>query len=401
MSAAWSSERLRRMHDVLSGHIGPGGMPGLVALVSRRGEVHVDVIGAATLGGTQPMRRDTLFRIASLTKPVTAAAAMMLIEECRIRLDDSIEPWLPELANRRVLKRIDCELDDTVSANRAITVRDLLTFRLGFGSVMQPPGTYPIQRALSEARLGGDGPPRPSLAPTGAEWIRGLGALPLMYQPGERWLYNTGSDVLGILIERVTGQSLGTFLRERFFDPLGMRDTAFGVPADKLHRLSDCVWKNHQTGALEPYDSAANSSWSGTPPFESGAGGLVSTADDYAAFSHLLLNYGRHGKQRLLSRPSIELMMSDQVTPAQRQGAELFFGNNSSWGFGGAVNTFRDELWSVPGRYGWTGGLGSSGYSDPREQLAGVLLTTRMMESPQQAAVFLDFWNLAYQAIDD
>ena len=231
-SGGWSNTRLRHMHDVMAGYVERGEMPGLVTLVSRRGEVHVDAIGMRTFGGSAPMLRDTIFRIASLTKPITAAAAMILIEECKLRLDEPVDRLLPELANRRVLKRIDGPLADTVPAQRPITARDLLTFRMGFGSVMAPPDTYPIQRAMRELVIGGDGPPIPSKTPAPDEWIRRLGTLPLMHQPGEKWLYNTGSDVLGVLIARVSGQTFDAFLRERIFEPLGMKDTGFSVPPE-------------------------------------------------------------------------------------------------------------------------------------------------------------------------
>ena len=206
-------------------------MPGLVALVSHHHDVHVETLGTLAFDSPAPMKRDTIFRIASITKLATAVAAMMLVEECRIRLDDSIEPWLPELANRRVLKSISSQLDDTVPARRAITLRDLLTFRMGFGSVMAMRDTYPIQKAIREYRIGGDGPPRPSQAPAMDEWLRNLSSLPLMAQPGERWMYHVSADVLGALIARISGKSLGTFMRERIFEPLGMKDTAFHVPA--------------------------------------------------------------------------------------------------------------------------------------------------------------------------
>jgi CubicO group peptidase (beta-lactamase class C family) len=150
-----------------------------------------------------PMKRDTIFRIASITKPVTAVAAMILVEECRLRLDDSNEPWLPELANRRVLKSISSDLDDTAPALRAITLRDLLTSRMGFGSVMAMPDTYPIQKLIREYRIGGDGPMLPSQMPGTEEWLQKLGSLPWLAQPGERWMYHVGLDVLGVLIARV------------------------------------------------------------------------------------------------------------------------------------------------------------------------------------------------------
>jgi len=401
-----SKARLDRMHDVMSGYIDRGQMPGLVTLVSRRGEVHVDAIGTKAVDGpgtinNGPMQRDTIFRVASMIKPITAAATMILVEECKLRLDEPVDMFLPELANRKVLKRLDSSLDDTVPAKRSITVRDLLTFRMGFGSVMAPKDTYPIQVAIREQQIGGDGPPNPATAPATDEWMRRLGALPLVYQPGERWMYHTGSDVLGVLIARVTGQTFETFLRERIFEPLGMQDTGFNVPAEKLDRLASSYRFNHETAVLELYDGVDNSQWKDPPPFQSGGGGLISTIDDYLAFCQMMLNKGRHGPGRILSRPSVELMTADHLTPEQKEGTSIFFGENSGWGFGMAVYTRRDDLASVPGRFGWDGGLGTSGYSDPTEQLVGILMTQRMMDSPKPPSVFRDFWTSAYQAIDD
>src|SRR5438477_5341921 len=156
-TAGLSKSRLERMHHVLSGYVERQEMPGLVALVSHHDDVHVEALGTLTFGDPAPMKRDTIFRIASITKLITAVAAMILVEECRLRLDDSIEPWLPELGNRRVLKSLGSELDDTVAVKRAITLRDLLTYRMGFGSVMAMPGMYPIQRAIRDFEIGGDG----------------------------------------------------------------------------------------------------------------------------------------------------------------------------------------------------------------------------------------------------
>ena len=352
------------------------------------------------VGHPAPMQRDTIFRIASLTKPITAVAAMILVEECRLRLDESIEAWLPELSNRRVLRSLSSQLDDTVPAGRAITVRDLLTFRMGFGSVMARPDTYPIQKWIREYRIGGDGPPLPAQAPGTAEWLRNLGSLPWMAQPGERWLYQVSSDVLGVLVARVSGQSLGAFMRQRIFDPLGMRDTAFHVSAEDLGRFPACYSFNPQTHELEVYDDVANSAWRSEPPFESGGGGLVSTIDDYLNFSRMMLNQGRHGREQVLSRATVELMTSDQLTPEQRAGSEVFFGTNRSWGFGMAVEIQRDEIFRTPGRFGWDGGLGTSAYTDPAEGLIGILFTQRMMESPAPPEVFTDFWTLAYAAME-
>ena len=246
-SPGLSKARLGRMHDVMAGYVERGEVPGLVTLVSRGDEVHVDAMGAKALGGGDLMRRDTIFRIASMSKPITAVATMILVEECKLRLDEPVDRLLPELANRKVLKRLDGPLDDTVPASRPITVRDLLTFRMGFGMVMAPPGTYPIQKAIDEQLLG-QGPPAPSTPPAPDEWIRRLGTLPLMHQPGEKWMYHTGSDVLGVLIARASGQALETFLSERLFEPLGMTDTGFSVPATRIDRLATAYWTKAETG---------------------------------------------------------------------------------------------------------------------------------------------------------
>ena len=194
-----SQTRLGRMHDVMTGHVEAGDMPGMVTLVSRRGETHVEAIGSMAIGGA-PMQRDTIFRITSMTKPVTAVAAMILVEECKLRLDDPLDRWLPELADRKVLRAIDSPIDDTVPARRAITLRDLLTFRLGYGMIMVFPDRYPVQKAIAEAGLA-PGPVFPCFPPD--QLMQRYGSLPLLYQPGERWLYNSGSEILGVLIARV------------------------------------------------------------------------------------------------------------------------------------------------------------------------------------------------------
>jgi CubicO group peptidase (beta-lactamase class C family) len=287
-----------------------------------------------------------------------------------------------------------------VPALRAITVRDLLTYRMGFGSVMAMPDTYPIQTLIREYRIGGDGPPRPSQAPKTDEWLQKLGSLPWMAQPGERWMYHVSADVLGVLIARVSGQSLGTFMRSRIFDPLGMEDTAFHVPPGKVDRLPACYSFNRQTKTFDLYDDAANSAWRPEPPFESGGGGLVSTIDDYFAFSRMMLNKGGLGDEQILSRATVELMTSDQLTPEQRVGSDVFLGTFSSWGFGMAVDVRRHEIFHTPGRFGWTGGLGTTAYTDPAEGMIGILFTQRMMDSPEPPKVFSDFWTLAYGAME-
>jgi CubicO group peptidase (beta-lactamase class C family) len=395
-----SRTRIGRMHDVMAGHVESGGVPGIVTLVSRRGEAHVDAIGTKAMGGSEPMRRDTIFRVASVTKPIVAAAAMILVEECTLRLDEPVDPWLPELADRRVLRAVDGPLDDTVPANRPITLRDVLTFRLGIGAVMVFPPRYPIQQAMAEAGVA-PGPHLPAHAPD--ELMERFGGLPLAHQPGEKWLYNSGSDILGVLISRVAGTSLEEFLRERILAPLGMNDTAFNVPSDKLDRLASSYWTNFETGEFEVFDGVEDSRWARPPVFESGAGGLVSTVDDLLAFGEMMLNQGRYGDERILSRPSVELMTTDHITPEQKAVSGFFpgFWDNHGWGFGGAIVARRDDLAGTPGRYGWDGGYGTSWYVDPREELIGILMTQRVWDSPGAPGVLLDFWTSAYAAIDD
>jgi CubicO group peptidase (beta-lactamase class C family) len=216
-------------------------------------------------------------------------------------------------------------------------------------------------------------------------------------------MYHVSLDVLGALIARASDQSLGAFLRERIFEPLGMEDTAFRVPAGKAGRLPDCYRSNPRTGALEVFESAAASTWLAEPPFESGGGGLVSTVDDYFAFCRMMLakgHYGQYRREPILSRAAVELMTSDQVSPGERAGAELFFGAHSSWGFGMAVDIGRRDLFHSPGRFGWTGGFGTTAYVDPAEGMIGILFTQRMMDSPEPPKVFVDFWTLAYGAME-
>ena len=399
-SSGLSRTRLNRMHDIMTGYIERGEVPGLVTLVCRRGEVHVDVIGKQAFGESLPMRRDSIFRISSMTKPIVAVATMILAEECKIRLDDSVDALLPELADRQVLKRLNGPLDETVPANRSITIRDLLTFRLGFGQMMESSDVYPILKAASEYQLG-MGPPSPSQMPAPDEWMRRLGQLPLMHQPGEKWMYNTGSDVLGVLIARASGQPLETFLRERIFEPLGMKDTSFSVPEASLDRLTISYWNDPTSGKLTVYDEAVGSQWSRPPAFPSGAGGLVSTIDDYLAFGQMMLSQGKYGNERILSRLSVEAMTTDQLTPEQKAVSGLFpgFFEHQGWGFGVTVYTRRDDISAVPGRYGWDGGMGTSWYSDPKEDMITILMTPCSFAFSNPANV--SFWNAAYQAIDD
>jgi CubicO group peptidase (beta-lactamase class C family) len=394
-----SPSRLERLHEIMAGYVERQAVSGVVTLVARRGEVSIDAIGGLALGDSPAMEADTIFRVASLSKPITAVAALMLVEECVLRLDDPVERFLPELADRRVLRSLSSEVDDTVPAERSITLRDLLTLTFGFGVIMAPGGTYPIQDAWAATDIR-NGPPNPQEQPEPDEWLRQFVTLPLLHQPGERWLYDTGSDLLGVLIARAAAQPFEDFLRERIFEPLGMKDTGFYVPADKIDRLAT-QYEPGEDG-LQVSDAAAGGQWSTPPKFPAGAAGLVSTAEDLLAFSQMMLNKGRLGRTRLLARPTVELMTSDHLTEAQKSYGGL--GNDfssDSWGFGVGVITRRDEPSSTPGRYGWTGGLGTSWYADPAEDLTGILLTQTTWTSPAGPDVYRDFWTGVYAAVDD
>jgi CubicO group peptidase (beta-lactamase class C family) len=373
----------------MAGHVERGDVPGLVMLVSHHGEVHAEAIGRLAFEGS-PMLRDSLFRITSMTKPVTAAAAMVLVEEGRLKLDDPVDPWLPELANRKVLLRSDALVHQTVPARRAITLRDLLNFHCGYGMIPVFPERLPIQRAYAEAGLA-PGPVFPSFPPD--DLMRRYGGLPLVYQPGERWLYNAGSEILGVLIARVAGKTFGEFLSERIFAPLGMKDTAFYAPKDKHYRFTTAYMYDSAVRELKVFDPPVTGRFSNPPVFENGAAGLVSTADDFNAFARMMLDGGSGGSPRVLSRESISLMTTNTIVRDEKRESQLFLGSARGWGFGLSVFTGVDEPNAVPGRFGWDGGYGTTWYSDRNTQLTGILLTQRVMDSPTPPALLSDFWT--------
>ncbi|MFB7346120.1 serine hydrolase domain-containing protein [Streptomyces hydrogenans] len=397
---------LRRVREVLARHVESGRIPGLVALIGRGDDTHVEALGTMRHDGGAPMSRDTVFRMASTSKPVTVAAAMILVDECRLRLDDPVDPWLPELADRQVLKNVDGPLDDTVPARRPITVRDVLTSTFGLGMDLTSLGT-PIMNAVFEQGLT---PNLPVPMPEQDEWMRRLGELPLMHQPGERWQYHISSDLLGVLVSRVTGQSFESFLRERLFEPLGMKDTGFHVPADQIHRLPPLYAPDPATGEFHVWDEAEGGRHSAPPAFQSGGGGLNSTADDYHAYFRMLLAGGTHGTERILSRPAVELMTTNRLTPEQQaarhklatDNVHISFGQgqHGGWGFGMAVRTYRGDYAPV-GQFGWDGGSGTSTYADPVNGITGILLTQTGTSVPAPAHLFHDFWTTLYQALED
>src|SRR5437016_217182 len=350
-------------------------LPGIVMLVAHGDDVQVDAIGAKTFDSADPMRRETIFRITSMTKPVLASAAMMLVDDGALALGDPVDKWLPELAERKVLKRIDGPLDDTVPASRPITVEDLLTFRMGFGMILEPTFEPPFPIILRAAELQLClGPPDPRTPYPPDEWITRFGSLPLMYQPGERWQYNAGSLVLGVLVARASRQALAEFFRTRIFEPLGMKDTGFSISAAQSRRLPRYYQTDFQTGKLELQTISAPSVWTQPPAFPSGAAGLVSTIDDYVAFARLLLDEGVHDDRRLLSRRSVKLMTTNRLTVEQMAGGGPIL-DGQGWGYGMSVVTSPDEVSAVPGRYGWNGGYGTFWVNDPTRRLIAIAMT--------------------------
>jgi len=375
----------------LDRHIENGSLPGLVALRAQGNEIKVYMAGNQSLRDTPPMGRDTIFRIASMTKPVAAAAAMMLVDDGALSLDDAIDPWIPELADRRVLRALDGPLDDTVPAHRPLTLRDLLTMRMGLGYILARSDDYPIQHAIKDLNIL-QGMPRLQEWPDVDTWIAGIGTLPLMAQPGERWMYDLSLEVLGVLVSRVSGLSLGDLLQERLFAPLKMKDTGFFVPPEKQSRLATAYESGPAGEGLRVYDTPEDGGWSRMPPFHSAAAGLAATADDYRAFLQLLLDRGVAAGTRLLSEKSVDLMTRDHLTEAQRNANRIFLGAHSGWGFGLAVNREVGPTGERPGRYGWTGGIGTTAYADPNSRRIGILLTQRLLDSPRPPEVFDDFW---------
>jgi len=386
--------RAGRVIEVLQRHVETGYLAGAVALIGRGGEANVVAVGVQSLHAARLMQRDSIFRITSMTKPITAALTLMLVDEGKLQLDERIDHWLPELAHRRVLRHIDGPLDDTVPARRPIIVEDLLTFRCGLGIIPNAGDGYPVQRRIAELELTGFGPPDPVSALAPDEWLRRLGTLPLMAQPGETWLYNTGCCILGVLITRVTRKALPQVLEERIFGPLGMKDTGFRVPPGSRGRLVSAY--RLDSGHLQLQEAALRSAWTSAPAFPDAAAGLVSTVDDFFNFSHFLLSQGHPRGHRLLAREAVAAMTRDHLTPAQQAAAAPIIGSRRGWGFGLAVVTEATPQGIPPGACGWNGGFGTSWIADPRSATTAILLSQTLFTSPMAPAVHQEFWSAVF-----
>lgn len=362
--------KLATVRSALQGFVDRGELSGIVTLSSLGGEVvETSAIGWSDIGTRAPMRPDTLFRIASMTKPVTSVAALMLMEEGRIALSDPVSRWVPELADPVVLRDAAGPLDETTPARRAITIEDLLTHRSGIAYA--PFSEGPLKQAY-EAALGDPGMNR--LTPD--EWLAALGALPLAYQPGERFHYGHSSDVLGFLIGRVEGRPFREVLRERIFAPLGMADTDFWLPQQKRSRLASLYAYDETSAKLakvepEMYDEP--------PAYTPGGGGLISSAPDYHRFARMLLGGGALEGVRLLRPETVRLMRTNRLTDAQRR---IPFAGMDLWkksGFGLGVSIAEDVVdnpysCGAPGSITWPGVFGTWWQADPVNDLVLIYL---------------------------
>ena len=348
-----------------------GDLAGAVTLIWRNGEVvQVNAVGFRDLETKAPMRRDTLFRIASMTKPVTSVAALMLLEEGKLALSDPITRWLPEFAGMRVLKDATGPIDDTYPAPRDITVEDLMTHRAGLAYAFTSVG--PIAQAHEEALGSPLGTPL-----TPAAWLKGLGSLPLSYPPGQQFHYSHATEVLGFLVARIEEKPVGEVLKTRIFSPLGMADTDFWCPPEKRGRMAKLYKLGEAPGTLEdvslPHVEAQ-------PVFEAGGGGLISTADDYLTFARMLLNGGAVDGVRLLKAETVADMRTNRLSDAQRQVPFMGLPFWLSQGFGLGLSMVLDpeaHQWlgaGSKGAFGWPGAFGTWWQADPEEDLIAIYL---------------------------
>ncbi len=371
------AEVSRVLQELLNRHVVAGAIPGAVALLGA-GNVEVVTAGVASLGGG-PMGEDAIVRIQSITKAITAVAALRLVEAGRLGFDQSLVDWLPELADRQVLRSPKAELDDIVPARRAITLRHLLTNTCGYGMVIQ---TSPLQQAM--AANGTEAGPEPP-AMGADEWLRRLTELPLAFQPGEGWRYHHSFAVLGVLISRVAGPpAFSEHLAEDVFWPLEMTATALWVPEGKLGRLP-AAYRHGDEGLVE-IEPAGGGFYAGPPSFDVSHGELVSTARDYHRFARMLAEGGRVNGQPMISPDHLQQMTSDQVPAACKTADSFFpgFWDGMGWGFGVAVKTEGPQR----GRIGWSGGQGTDFFVDP-DGTVGILLT--------QVELGQDIWPLVDQ----
>jgi CubicO group peptidase (beta-lactamase class C family) len=374
-----SSERLRRIPEAIQRHIDAGEISGAVTLVARRGRiVHFEAHGLMDIESKRPMEKDAIFRIASMSKPVTGVAVMMMTEEGKLRLNDPVSRFLPEFKNPKVaVPRGNSGEFYEVPADRELTIRDLLTHTNG----------------LMTGGVGSKaGPPRPASGDTLAAYIPRLAAVPLDFQPGTQWAYSglAGPDTLSRIVELVSGQPYDEFLRTRIFQPLGMKDTFFYPPDDRRPRLATLYSKSPK-GLLR----AENQDGFSLKTYFSGGGGLMSTAEDYLQFAQMLLNGGELHGRRLLSPRTVDLMAANHV-------GDMFNGKLGrpahGMGYGLLVGIVEDGVAAglrvSDGSFGWDGAYGTQTWIDPREKMVTIVMIQTQVVSVQR-----DFENAVMQAI--
>ncbi|MBT2486177.1 MULTISPECIES: serine hydrolase [unclassified Microbacterium] len=347
---------------ILEDHVSRGTAPGIIGVSgSREGDLEIVAAGDLSV--------DAIVRIQSMTKPVLAAATLRLVEQGRLGLDDPVERWLPELADRQVLRTPDANLDETHAARNLITVRNLLTNTSGYGMMTAP---CPLQEAMVANRTEA-GPEPVALGADG--WLAALSELPLAFDPGTGWRYHHSFGILGILLSRLVGGPLQDHLREDLFLPLGMRDTGYSVPVDQAHRLP-AAYRHGEGGELMEVEPAAGGFSVAPPPFDVSHSELVSTAADYAAFAGMLANGGRHRGEVVLGPAILAQLRSDQVPAAAKTADSFFpgFWDGTGWGCGVAIHTAGEYA----GRYGWSGGLGTDFFVDPDGSFQIILTQVQM-----------------------
>ncbi len=372
-------------------HLAAPRSPGLAYALQTGDETVIEAHGLADVDRMRPLAPDSLFRILSLTKPITGLVTLMLAEDGVLDLDAPVDALLPELAAPRVLVRPDGPLDQTVPAKRAITPRDLVTCRMGQG---QPVGLEHAPVAEAQRQAGVAPGAWPGAGVTADAWLGALAQLPLIHHPGQAWLYDTGLTVLGIALERASGLGLDTLFRERVFAPLGMGDTGFHVRADALDRLVACYRADDPSGDGFPqHDPAGGGSRFAAPPlFPSASMGLVSTVADYLVFARAMMAGGMAGGRRLISEGGYRELTRDHITAAQKARSPFApgFWDHTGWGFGLAVRAGTAAPW--PRGFGWIGGYGCAANWNPATGVIGVVMTQRRSADPHPPLI-QDFWR--------
>ena len=392
-SVGVSSQRLARLSDAMQAYVDEQKLAGLVTLIARRGRVvHFEAFGMQDREAGKPMQLDSLFRIYSMTKPITSVAALVLFERGKFLLNDPVEKYIPELAGLRVIEDPAGPLDDTRPLEREISIRDLLVHTSGFSYEWIIPAG-PLAEAVEALQ-------RKSWDGDLLNFVRRLAELPLAYPPATRWNYGMSTDVLGHVVAVVSGVPLDVFLREQIFEPLGMLDTDFHVPPEKLGRFA-ASYGPASGGGLRVIDAPSGSRFSRPPTFFEGGGGLVSTASDYARFAQMLLGGGELDGRRILGAKTVELMVQNHLSEQELE-ADYLKTEFPGWGFGLGVSVVTDiartQLPGTNGEYGWNGAAGTSFWVDPAEDLIAIQMTQFM---PFPPALPSEFRALVYPALVD